>query len=83
MLLTAERKAVLWAPCIVSTQLVSNQVWTSVENNSPTPLLLFLRLCVILQNGSEQSGLCSLTANALPSFFMCHVAWTNRGRPSF
>lgn len=83
MLLTAERKAVLWAPCIVSTQLVSDQVWIPVENNSLTPQLLFLCLRVILQSGSEQSGLCSLTANALPSFFMCHVAWTNRGRPSF
>lgn len=57
MLLTAERKAVLWAPCIVITQLVSDQVWTPVENNNPTTQLLFLRPRVILQNGSEQSGL--------------------------
>lgn len=57
MLLTAERKAVLWAPCIVITQLVSDQVWTPVENNNPTTQLLFLLPSVILQNGSEQSGL--------------------------
>lgn len=57
MLLTAERRAVLWAPYIVITQLVSDQVWTPVENNNPTAQLLFLHLCVILQKGSEQSGL--------------------------
>ena len=57
VLLTAERKAVLWAPCIGITQLVSDQVWTPVENNNPTTHLPFLYLCVILQNGSEQSGL--------------------------
>lgn len=35
MLLTAERKTVLQAPCIVITQLVSDQVWTAAQENNP------------------------------------------------
>lgn len=37
MLLPAERKAVLQAPCVVITQLVSDQVWTTSEKTVPPP----------------------------------------------